>query len=303
MNQFHGINKNRSYFEGWYFKHQNEGKTIAFIPGVNFDAEGKKSSFIQVITDQLSACANYPYSDFHVCPRKLAVRLGHSRFSERGVKIDIDTPAVKCKGAITYGPLRPIKSDIMGPFRFVPFMECNHGVISMKQSLNGSLKLNGTTIDFDGGTGYIEKDWGSSFPKSYLWTQCNHFSDASCSIMVSIADIPFIGLNFQGCIGIVQFRGQEYRFATYSGVQIIRSDETGFILKQRDCLLEADLSLNSAQKLFAPKTGTMSRVIRENPSCRARFRFYRGGILLFDLQSDDAGFEYVEYSRLTAKTS
>lgn len=30
------------------------------------------------------------------------------------------------------------------------------------------------TIDFKG-KGYIEADRGKSFPKYYLWAQCNHF--------------------------------------------------------------------------------------------------------------------------------
>jgi len=35
-------------------------------------------------------------------------------------------------------------------------------------------------------------------------------------------------------------------------------------------------------------------MIRENTSCRARFRFYRRNVLLFDLKSDEAGYEYVK---------
>jgi tocopherol cyclase len=287
------MNKSRSYFEGWYFKHQNGRQTVAFIPGVSIDSQGRRSAFIQIVTDQLSDCAVYPYSAFRVCPRKLAVRIGNCIFSDSSIKIDLDTPPLKCRGILKYGPLIPPESDIMGPFRFIPFMECNHGTISLKHSLSGSLELNGSPIEFDGGTGYIEKDWGTSFPKSYLWVQCNRFSEASCSIMVSIADIPLAGLSFKGCIGIVRYQGQEYRLATYNGVHIIRCDETGFVLKQKNFVLEADLSVKSPQKLIAPRTGTMSRIIRENAACRARFRFYRDGALLFELQSEDAGFEYV----------
>lgn len=66
----------------------------------------------------------------------------------------------------------PLRSDIMGPFRFLPGMECSHGVISMGHSLEGKLDLNGKRIDFSGGTGYVETDRGRSFPSAYLWTQC-----------------------------------------------------------------------------------------------------------------------------------
>ncbi len=294
MSEFHGTRKNRSYFEGWYFKHQNQGHTVAFIPGINYDENGIKSAFVQVITDDISCSISFPFSSFRICPHGIAIRVGNQIFSDRMIQVNLNTPEIRCQGTIKYGPLTPPKSNVMGPFRFVPFMECNHGVISMKHSLKGSLTLNGTKIDFSGGTGYIEKDWGTSFPKSYLWAQCNRFSEPSCSIMVSIANIPFAGFCFQGCIGIINFQGKEYRLATYNGVRVVRCDETGFLLVQRSCVLEAELFINSPQVLLAPKSGAMTRTIRENAACRARFRFYRDGMLLFDLQSGEAGVEYVK---------
>ena len=294
MSEFHGSHKSGSYFEGWYFKHQTEGRTIAFIPGVNYDEQEKKSAFIQVITDDASGSVPIPFSAFYICRHKLVICAGSQIFSEKGIRIDLNSPEIRCFGTIKYGAMTPPKSDVMGPFRFVPFMECHHGVISMRHSLQGSLTINGTQVSFNGGTGYIEKDWGTSFPKSYLWTQCNHFDDPSCSIMVSIAIIPFCGLHFQGCIGVVNYQGMEYRMATYNGVQIIRCSETGFVLKQRECVLEAEFFRSGAQNLFAPKTGAMSRIIRESAACRARFRFYRDNVLLFDFYSEEAGFEYVE---------
>ncbi len=294
MNNFHGTHRSHSYFEGWYFKHQSTVNAIAFIPGVNFDEQGEKKAFIQVITRDASFQINYPYSAFRVCRQRPAVRIGNNVFSDKGVKIDIRDSKINCTGTIKYGPLTPLKSDIMGPFRFVPFMECNHGVISMKHSLTGSLTLNGEEIDLNGGHGYIEKDWGTSFPTRYLWVQCNRFTENSCSIMVSIAEIPFGGLHFQGCIGVVNFKGMEYRFATYNGVKIVRCNEAGFILKQGEYVLEVDMLSKSPQQLFAPKSGVMTRMIRENTSCRARFRFYRRNVLLFDLKSDEAGYEYVK---------
>ena len=56
-------------------------------------------------------------------------------------------------GALQCGPFTPLKSDIMGPFRFLPGMECSHGVISMGHTLEGTLTLNGAVLDFAGGTG------------------------------------------------------------------------------------------------------------------------------------------------------
>jgi hypothetical protein len=51
----------------------------------------------------------------------------------------------------------------MGPYAFVPFMECYHGILSMDHKINGQLIIHDEIIDFTGGKGYMEKDWGQSF--------------------------------------------------------------------------------------------------------------------------------------------
>ena len=44
-------------------------------------------------------------------------------------------------------------------------MECYHGIVSMDHTVNGLIEINNEKIDFSEGRGYIEKDWGRSFPQ------------------------------------------------------------------------------------------------------------------------------------------
>ena len=60
----------------------------------------------------------------------------------------------------------------MGPFHYLPFLECNHAIISLRHHITGSLKVNNQKFQIIG-DGYIEKDWGRSFPQDYLWLQSN----------------------------------------------------------------------------------------------------------------------------------
>lgn len=294
MSEFHGAHKGRSFFEGWYFKHQNGERAVCFIPGISCDREGNRTAFLQIITDDGSYHVPFRYSEFCFCGRSGSVRLGGQMFGPKGIRLDLDAKGIRCRGWLRYGPLTPPESDVMGPFRFVPFMECRHGVISMRHSLRGSLELNGEQICFDGGTGYIEKDWGSSFPKNYLWVQCNRFPDPTVSVMASVAHIPLGKAAFQGCIALVRYRGREYRLATYRGVRVVRCGATGFVLQQGELVLEAEVAAGAAQLLKAPQDGAMLRRVRESAACRVRFRFYRGGRLLFDQTGSQAGFEFVD---------
>ena len=50
MKYFHGANKKKSYFEGWYLKQQNQEETLAFIPAWHVDGRGRPSASLQVVT-------------------------------------------------------------------------------------------------------------------------------------------------------------------------------------------------------------------------------------------------------------
>ncbi|CAG8837991.1 19165_t:CDS:2, partial [Racocetra persica] len=48
-------------------------------------------------------------------------------------------------------------------------------------------------IVFENGCGYIEKDWGTNFPQSYIWAQANNFINyEGSSLLFSIADFPIM---------------------------------------------------------------------------------------------------------------
>ena len=196
------------------------------------------------------------------------------------------------QGHFNYTAFTPIKYDIMGPFALIPNMECNHGIISLHHFVNGSMEINGEMIGFYDGNGYVEKDWGSSFPKSYTWIQCNDFKDRT-SIVVSAAHIPFCGFSFEGLIAIVYYLGKEYRLATYNGGRTLYANEGQVLLKKGPYHLRITISKSHGHPLRAPDLGHMSRVIHERPSCPALFEFFHGQKKLFEKQSNFASFEHV----------
>lgn len=258
------------YFNGTYYKHQKGMNTLCIIAG---HCSSKK--FIQVITKDFSV--EVPFTKDNI-------------FTRKGIRLNINTPEISLKGTIRYGKLSPIRYDIMGPFCLFP-MECRHGIISMYHRLKGRVVLNGETMDFTGGMGYMEKDSGRSFPSSYAWIQANDFSNHT-SIMASVAEIPFCGLRFRGCICVIQYQGKEYRLATYLGVHVVVCRPDRIVLKQRKYRLDIRINNNNQRKLSAPKNGEMTRKIMESASCEAEFTFYRHKKQVFHLKSEQASFEY-----------
>ena len=280
-----------NYFFGRYFKCCGADGAVAFIVARHKNGK-KESASLQVITPAGAHSAPFPIEQYIDPGDGFSVRLGENRFKKTGLTLHLDTPDLHLSGELRFGAFAPIKGDVMGPFRFVPFLQCRHSVYSMEHTVNGEVTVNGQAYRFDGGRGYIEGDRGRSFPKEYLWTHC--FGD-NCSVMLSVAHIPFGALHFTGVIGEVRMGAQSYRIATYRGAKVASRGKGTVVIAQKDLTLTARLIYKNAAPLLAPDRGQMARVIRESVSCTAHYTLTRNGETLLDFERGDASFEY-EYS-------
>ena len=276
----------RNHFCGWYFRCQSEQQTLAVIPSVHRTKESKFCT-IQLITDTQSFQAPFPYSDFQKQHSQICI--AGNRFGKEGITLDIQTPELCASGSVRFGPFTPIKYDIMGPCRWVPFMQCRHSVYSMRHSVNGTIFINETPYGFRDAIGYVEGDRGYSFPCKYAWTQCS-FSDGA--LMLSIADIPFGCYHFTGVIGIVLLHGKEYRLATYLGAKAVKLDSDEIIVRQGNFILTVKPQGQAGHPLRAPVGGAMVRMIHEHSSCRVSYHFEENGTTLLERDAPNAAFEY-----------
>lgn len=261
----------KKYFKGYYYKHQKGRNVLSIIAG-----ESSEEKFIQILTKENS---------YHIPSQNKSV------FSIQGIKINIEYKDISLKGKVNYKNLILPKYDIMGPFKFFP-MECKHKIVSMNHRIEGGFFLNGKYIDFTNGTGYIEGDFGTSFPKSYLWIQCADFHK-NYSIMASVANIPFGIFNFNGCICNINYHGKEYRLATYLGAKIVCMKKNKLTLKQRKYKLDIEISDFKGQKLKAPNLGKMDNIIYEDIATLANFKFYINDNQLFNISNKYTSFEYM----------
>ncbi len=275
----------KKYFSGIYFKQRGENGAVALIPAIHQGADGQETASIQIVTEQGSHCVwfgNETQGDAtEAC-------FGNSRFSLNGIHLDVESSTVIAAGDLRFRDLTPPRTDAMGLFRFVPFMECRHAVYSLRHAVDGCLTINGRTYFFDGGEGYIEGDEGRSFPAGYLWTQCTF---GRGSIMLSVAEIPFAGMQFTGVLGIVLYGGRQYRIATDRGAKVEQLGERTICVRQGKLRLTAELLSIGGAALKAPAGGDMTRIIREQLRCRARYKFERDGKTIFCFTSDTASFE------------
>ena len=287
---------NRPYFEGWYFKcRTQDGKTIALIPAIHKDSSNKGSASLQIIAEAGTWWLEYPEVEFHAAKQPLRISLGPNTFSEEGISLQVERNGLSLRGNLRHGPFTLLRSDIMGPFRFFPEMECAHGVVSMGHHLDGALTLNGETLDFSGGLGYIETDRGRSFPDQYLWTQCSWAKPQNTGLMLAVATIPIRKhVRFTGIICSINYNNREYRLATYKGARIKAWSEHRAEVVQGKYRLLVEVLAKQGQPLRAPVEGAMGRVIHESLCAKVRYRFWEKERLFFDHADNGASFEYAD---------
>lgn len=298
------LTKNKEYFEGWYFKNTNKDKGISFIPGINIEKDSPKA-FVQVITNDTSYFVNYNIDDFDFSYEPFLIKVGNNLFSKEGIHIDIkdEVQNLNINGDIKYSNNKSINTDfmnpnIMGPFSYVPFMECNHAILSMRNNTNGSIEINNTVINFEDDMGYIEKDWGCSFPKTYIWCQGNNFEKSNASFMLSIANVPFKMFNFRGMICVLLIDDKEYKFTTYNNSKIVEyevnNDYLNITLKKDDYYLNVKSNFEVGQRLSAPVKGKMDKDIFERINSVITVTLRHGDNIIFGDTSKNCGLEIVK---------
>ena len=306
---FLGANKSGTYFEGWYFKciSKDRRHAVALIPGMAVTPEGVPHGFVQVIHAETGRTYyfDFPYSDFSAATDRFDVAIRGNRFSSTGLVVDLSQTGIgEVRGALHFSACREYPTSllhpgIMGPFSFLPNMECNHVIIHLSHNITGTLTLDGQTLDFTDGAGYIEKDYGRSFPKEYVWIQASHFDRGEASFVFSQARIPFLRTWFPGFFAYFSdFTATQVRFATYNFSKLIRweiNKENGTCqgcLKGPGGMLEFKAEMSGGGKLRAPVDGQMNREIIESIGAHVEIRLTdRRGTLRYLGSSGEAGME------------
>lgn len=306
--RYHGFDAKPPFFEGWYYKlvSKDHKHKYSIIPGVYLATEQNKSHcFVQVFNSEDDAVNyhRYPIDAFKAEKDRFEIQVGPNTFRSDQISLAIDDELGRVQGSLKFESLNPwpirfLSPGAMGRFAWVPFMECYHGVVSMDHTIHGKLKIDGDFVDFSGGSGYIEKDWGKQFPSAWIWGQSNHFDHPGVSLMISVAVIPWLRSFFGGFIIGLLYEGRILRFATYNGSKIDTVDvddkevhlevrNTRYRLKIRALRVEGGL-------LQAPTKVEMGRRIMETLNAKISIRLEnRDGEILYEGTGENAGLETV----------
>jgi tocopherol cyclase len=319
---YHGHTRRPPFFEGWYYKliDATQEHRYAVIPGIFLSEDpAKHHAFVQVLDGRTGRTIYQPYpaDEFWAAEGVLELRVGPNRFSAERLVLEIESAELSAHGELHFRSLTPwpvslTSPGIMGWYAWVPFMETYHGVVSLDHEIGGALTIDGRPIDWTGGRGYIEKDWGQAFPAAWVWLQTNHFDAAGTSLTASVAIIPWLRSSFPGFLVGLWHGGQLYRFATYTGARIerldIADDAVSWVVQDRYQRLEMRATRAGGGLLHAPTPVDMGRRIVETLNATVEVGLYALGggraHALFEGTGRHAGLEAVgDLERLRAMWS
>jgi cyclopropane fatty-acyl-phospholipid synthase-like methyltransferase len=321
------------FFEGWYYKlmeplHNSQiaSEPIAVIPGIfiNHNNPLYSEAFIMFVKGMHSNYYRFPISAFtphtaandspdntenyHINRTDLnsfSFSIGNNIFTERSIRLNLSpnpesdadfsvSGTVELSNSV-YWPISIFSPGTMGPYSWIPTMQCNHQVVSIDSTIeSGGLSVQiasnsaKTAINLAGGRAYIEKDWGQNFPSTWIWAQSNHFRsripvNSPTSLFLSIGAVPwYFGVKFPGFLGAFYHNSTLLRFATYlsSTVHALKITETTVNMVIYDKSFQNALELtfsrpkspenkgnqasgHSTAGLYGPDRGQMRKYVRE----------------------------------------
>jgi len=314
---FHGHGKSSHFFEGWYFKMVTEDDQHSFvvIAGIFFGNSSdalQNHAFVMTIRDgHTSSKYNFGTNLFVSSNNSFSVQIGENYFSDEGITLDLapkpgDNATSTIKGQVKFKdlvrwPITLTAPGVMGWYSYVPTLECFHGVVSMHHKISGNFTIDRNIVSFDEGKGYIEKDWGTNFPSTWIWFQTNHFpSNPETSIFLSIASVPWKGYSFPGFLVGFWHNSTLHILTTWSGanftIPFFQGTEARFVVSDTD--FQLDISLHDTSEgvlLYGPRFGEMVPFVRESVTCLAEVKFSKkeNGKVLFHDVGKIAGCEFV----------
>lgn len=273
----------RSFFEGWYIKLcSTKGLSYSLIFGI---CRGEDPhSFIQLVDAQKNTLNYFRFApnDFHSSRNVLRVKIDQNNFSYHRLNLSLKNNDTQVLGSLNFTKITRWSDNClmpgsMGLFNHCKSMECYTQVCILDGLLNGSLWIDGKKVDFSGGTVYMEKNWGKSFPQAWLWCQSNNFADKRAAFTLSYAKVPFKGLRFKGLLAALAVDGKLYKFTTMNTSKIkLRcfDNQLKAVLISPMYALSLRIIPGSFVDCAAPETGDMSGSVQESINSTLKLTLY-----------------------------
>lgn len=265
-NSIRGTFERNKFFEGWFQKVYSKAHKASFILIYGYATHNSDDEFgfLQIlIPNQTPEIVYFPKNEVACDIEKHIFRMGKNLLTTELIRIEINGLSIDLNMNNTQ-TFRTFKNS-MGYTYFIPNLPCYHSVLNSAQSVSGEIKHQGQCYTFDHEMGYLEKNWGTTFPESYFWVHAIDPNNPAISLLFSRAKIVWLGKTYIKHVGYLCFAGQQIELRALKNVTVSNSSISpeNRSIQIRSAAAQLDLALEFGREVQfkGPKDGALSRMI------------------------------------------
>lgn len=278
FDNFHFLSARAPAFEGFYCKSaKSDGTTLVVICG--YVKSGQHShAFIQVSTQDSETCYfEYPIDQLKVSDEEFNFSINGHCFSKEGISINEKDCVINIKfEKFTAWKRSFFKPTVMGLLSYIPFVECKHDVTAPSLTISGKAQVGNNEVNFKNASGYIDKNWGASFPEKYFWGHVAGFSDSSISIQFAKGCPKWLLWKVPVYIGFLRIDGKTHTFSSVKSgkLTMINVGHREISLENSKYRIILKFNGGTALNLKAPLNGKLDDEIVEHAGINTLVQIY-----------------------------
>lgn len=266
--RFRKTSSKKPYFEGFYFKLITEDQLmLILIAGISI-SKSSEYAFIQVISNKHKKNKIFKFPIEVVSNRKGndGFLIANNQFNSKNIQVNLEDLMIDItlKRKVEW-KRSLVNPNIMGFLSFIPMVQCKHDILIIDSEIEGVLKTKNNVFRFKKGKGYIEKNWGRSFPKNYLWIHANQFSDKNTSLQFAIAKPKWFLFSPTVYIGYLMFDKISHIGTHRLSLTSVHQSNNSILIKiiKPRKIIQITLKLKLPVQLLSPEEGEIKSLITE----------------------------------------
>lgn len=271
------FNRNK-YFEGWFQKIFSAKHQASFVVIYGYATRNSNDTFgfIQMhIPDEKPLLLHFPKEEVFCDPGQHLVRMGNNILTTE--RISVNTDEVEVDLSLDKNePLRSFKNS-MGYSYVIPNLPCYHSVLNKSHIVSGEINSKSSRFSLDNEIGYLEKNWGTSFPENYVWLHAVDPENMEVDLLFSQAEINWMGKKFIRHVGYFRFDGKQIdlRELRDCSISISKLNSHDQHIRISSKAIEMKMEITLAQNIVfkGPHNGTLSRDILHHTDVRVAVSF------------------------------
>lgn len=271
-----------NYFEGWFQKIYSAEHNASFIIIYGYATQNSIESFgfIQLLLPDGEPRFLYFHKNEVSCdPTRHVFKMGRQILSTEAICIQCNDINIQLN-LLGNKPIRTLKNS-MGYTYFVPGLPCYHAVLNPSHQVSGTIQAGQHHYSLDRATGYLEKNWGNSFPKSYFWMHAVDPLNPKISMLFSRAEIKWMGYNFIRHVGYFNNDGSALDLRLFKDFQLrtAAAEQNQRLLRLGTKEVQLEVGIKHGKKVMfkGPANGNLSRTIPHHADAQVEVSLNQNG--------------------------